>query len=833
MKKITLIASLAIALGASSVSLAQTQQERAKITKDYNLSKTAVLAQEVHSITNKNLDKALRLAKRYDWPLTVEYKDGGFGELVGVFEDDSPLYYRTYNKGGVSTIHADAVHTGGTSGLDLNGEDMIVGVWDGGLMRLTHELFEGRVIGKNATSAVDHATHVGGTIIGSAAFKNGNAIGVAPQATAHSYNWNNHYNEMIAEAEDGLLVSNHSYGIAVSDRYGNPIVPASLFGKYDGGAQTVDNIQYQLEYYLPVYAAGNDRSNHSRLNPGKGGYDLLTGEGTAKNNIVVGNIQEVEDYEQPYDVLLSTASNFGPTDDGRVKPDITAKGQNVYSAFASNDSIYGIMSGTSMAAPSVAGGIVLLQEHGNDVFGDYFRSATLRALIAHTAYKAGTEGNPNYRYGWGVMDVEEAASVISNHRDSSLVREMLLKQNEDYLMTVSASGIEDLIATIAWTDLPGSISNREDDRTPVLVNDLDLRVSEFGGDIYHPYILNPDYPTHYASTGDNNVDNIEKIEIADANGEYNVSISHKGTLEGLEDEEEEQKFSMILSGITETTLIFETFQNNAHFCESTQDTFSMELLIHTDSNLEDTVVTIENGPQDLIASIDSSNLANGVVTLDISGLSDVGLDTYTFELKAVNGTEEVNLYPSVTITQDNFEGVDLVSPANGADNIPLYTTLKWKGLSSNRVVSYTIELALDEDFTDIVDVITDITETQHTYTQLQRDKDYFWRVKAIGLCGEGEFGEVFNFHTYDLMSVEEFEQNGFVVHPNPATNKVTVNAPSTIKELKILNILGQEVMRVTPDSDQAQLDISALSAGSYLLQISDGSATEVKRLIKK
>ena len=139
MKKNTLIACLAIALSASGVSLAQTQPDREKITKDYNLAESAKLVQDVKSFTKESFDRAMRLAKRYDWPLIIEYKDGGFGELIGVLEDDSPLYYRTYNSG-VSTIHADAVHTGGSSGLDLNGENMIAGVWDGGTVRSTHNI---------------------------------------------------------------------------------------------------------------------------------------------------------------------------------------------------------------------------------------------------------------------------------------------------------------------------------------------------------------------------------------------------------------------------------------------------------------------------------------------------------------------------------------------------------------------------------------------------------------------------------------------------------------------------------------------------------------------
>lgn len=829
MKKNTLIACLAIALSASGLSLAQTQQEREKLTQGYNLKNSTKLAQEVQSSTKKNYDRAMRLAKRYNWPLIIEYKDGGFGELVGVLEDDSPLYYRTYNKGGVSTIHADAVHTGGSAGLDLNGENMIAGVWDGGTVRSTHELFEGRVVKKNTSGHNFHPTHVAGTLIGSGAVADGDAIGVAPQATVYSYDWHNDYNEMIAEAQDGLLVSNHSYGVATIDDFGTPYVPVSYFGQYDSGAQFIDNMLYQFEYYLPVFAAGNDRSYYYLINPSKNGYDLLTREGNSKNNLVVGSIWEVTNYVGPHSVSLSPFSNFGPTDDGRIKPDITAKGHNVYSATAATDSSYTASSGTSMAAPSVTGGVVLIQEHANNVFDKFLRSATIRGLIAHTATKAGIEGNPNYRYGWGVMNVEEAVSVISNHRDSSMVREITLEEGYEYLITVNASELEDLIATIAWVDLPGKVSVGTDNRTPVLVNDLDIRLFNIGGELYYPYVINPDSPNPYASTGDNFRDNIEKIEVANPEGEFNVSISHKGNLE----EEGNQKFSLILSGITATPLIFETYQNNPHFCEASEDEHSMELEIQTNNDLEDTVVTIENIPEGLSATIDDSELSNGIVTLNITGMSNLTTDKYTFELKAVNGDEEAKLYPSITITQDQFEGVNLVSPTNGEDKLGLFTTFNWEAAyPSIRVVSYTLELAFDDNFEEIVTIIEDIETTSFTYSQLQRNNDYFWRVKAVGECGEGEFGEVFTFHTYDL-SVEDFETTNFVVHPNPATNQVTINSPTLIKQVKIMNMLGQEVMVLNPNSDQVQLNISALSSGNYLLRISDENTTQVKRLMKK
>ncbi|HLS12551.1 MAG TPA: S8 family serine peptidase [Flavobacteriaceae bacterium] len=831
MKKNTLIACLAIALSASSISIAQTLQDREKIIQGYDLVKSKKLTQEIKSYTKENYDRAMRLAQRHGWPLTIEYKDGGFGELVGVLEDDSPLYYRTYNKGGVSTIHADAVHTGGSAGLDLNGENMIAGVWDGGTVRSSHVLFEGRVVKKDNSADQSHGTHVAGTIIGSATINNGRAVGVAPQATVYSYDWNNDYAEMISAAQSGLLVSNHSYGIATTDYYGNPI-PASYFGKYDAGSQYLDNMLYQLEYYLTVWAAGNDRSDYSILNPGKSGYDLLTREGNSKNNLVVGSIRQIDNYTNPSQVRISSFSNYGPTDDGRIKPDITAKGDEVYSATAISDWSYGTMYGTSMAAPSAAGGLVLMQQHANETYGDYLRSATLRALVAHTALKAGSEGSPNYRFGWGVMNVEGATNIITNDGDSTLLKEMKLIDGQNYLRSLEASEVEDLIATIAWTDLPGETSQGTDDRTPVLVNDLDIRLIEIEGDTYYPYVLDPNNPSASATTGDNFRDNIEKIEVSNPEGEYNLSISHKGILE-----EGEQKLSLIMSGITNKPLVLETYDNNKYICVNSVDENAIELLVSSEYNIENTVLTVQDAPQGVTVIIDDSDLGNGIVTLNISGLLNLNSDTYVFKIKAVNGADEAHLYPVINIANDLFEPVELVSPENGEDMLRNFARLVWNPVNDARVISYTVEIATDEDFVNILDVIEDIEGDYHLYRGVNNqgiahDTDYYWRVKAIGECGEGEYSDTYVFHTYDL-SVEDFKTTDFVVHPNPATNQVTISSPTLIKEVKVMNVLGQEVMVLNPNTDQTLIDISVLPSGNYLLQISDDTTTQVKRLIKR
>src|SRR5690606_23634167 len=87
-----------------------------------------------------------------------------------------------------------------------------------------------------------------------------------------------------------------------------------------------------------VWAAGNDRSDtgdgsHPAPPDGNGGtgFDSIGPEGSAKNNITVGAVLKVPDYTGPSSVVMSAFSSWGPTDDGRIKPDLVAAGVSIFS----------------------------------------------------------------------------------------------------------------------------------------------------------------------------------------------------------------------------------------------------------------------------------------------------------------------------------------------------------------------------------------------------------------------------------------------------------------------------------------------------------------------
>tara|TARA_R110000850_G_scaffold150497_1_gene273180 strand:- start:74160 stop:76046 length:1887 start_codon:yes stop_codon:yes gene_type:complete len=525
---------------------AQTPQERQKIISSYNIQLLNQLQADTEADYQRKRQEALALAEIYNWPETYETDNGGSALLVDVIDETYPVYLETTNFGAAITARADKLYPGGLLGLDLQGQDMLIGVWDGGRTRETHQLLEGRAVQiDGASSFSSHATHVTGTIIGSGAFQSGNAQGMAPLAETVNSDFSNDISEVIAaNTTYGLLVSNHSYGVPADQ------VPAWYLGYYDSTARIYDQIQYTTPYFLPVFAAGNAR-NTNHPNQGDGGFDILTGHSVAKNNLVVAASFQVPNYTGPASVSMSPFSSWGPTDDGRIKPDITAKGVNTFSSTAVSNASYSSFSGTSMAAPSVAGVLALLQEHYNNINNQFMLSSTLRGLVLHTADEAGAHPGPDYRFGWGLINAERAAEVITNRGTTSVIAEYTLTEGEVLEFSGSSIPGERLVASITWTDRQGNIlpQGNEDVDTPSLINDLDLRVINENDDEFFPWILDHTNFGAAATTGDNFRDNIEKVEIDDPSGDYVFRVTHKGELWS-----DEQVVSIIISGVENVVL---------------------------------------------------------------------------------------------------------------------------------------------------------------------------------------------------------------------------------------------------------------------------------------
>ncbi|PWJ42743.1 S8 family serine peptidase [Sediminitomix flava] len=552
-------------------SFAQNQQTK----KQRILKKLSI---DFASAEQINYDKAVKYAEANGYPLTIERPDGNL-YLQSITDENELVYIKSYNRASAATSGAAGINPGGSMGLGLTGEGLTVGVWEVGDPLLTHDELVGRAFKMDSPSSrrnaneQNHASHVTGTII--AGGVRSNAKGMAYKAKAHNYSSQNDLAEMANAAQNNLIISNHSYGSVRGwdgdQWFGNKNVSTQedyLFGFYSSTSSNLDAVAYSAPNYLIVWAAGNDRTDAPSSSSTEtdvtvrqdGPYDCIGPSGIAKNILTVGAVESVSEYTGPSSVIMSEFSSWGPADDGRIKPDLVGAGVEVFSsgsgASKSNpddgvnesSSYYLTLSGTSMASPSVAGTLLLLQELYKDLNnGQQMRSSTLKALAIHSCREVGDSDGPDYKHGWGLINAEGASNVLlleASDRGHQVIESELSNQGT-YTLDVTSDGQNPIVVTLVWTDPAGAVPSASvDPSQKALVNDLDLRVKGSDDTVYYPWKLNPSTPSAAATNSDDNdTDNVEKIEIeVPSAGTYTIEITHKGNLV-----DNEQEFGLIVS----------------------------------------------------------------------------------------------------------------------------------------------------------------------------------------------------------------------------------------------------------------------------------------------
>jgi len=505
------------------------------------------------------------------------------------FKDDSSIDSTTSNIDYLvsltpaESVGANQLWTGGSTGLDVDGSTIYVGQWEAGSntkIDASHLDLSGRVSGGQSGGNSSHATDVALVLAGSG---NTTTKGVAHQANLISYDIDSRFTEMTAiayPAANGILVSNHSYsGTAGWYSGGTPTwygvkeistTEDHKFGRYGSTGEGLYDEDYDetasgKEYLTVVKAAGNEKEElgsapysrwaynggawniESGINlpvPEKDGgtdyYDCIPSGAMGKNVLTIGACQNLNSpyvSPSPSDIILQTSSGWGPSDDGRIKPDLVAPG-----------------SLTSFSTPVVSGVVALLQEAYFNKHSVYMTSATARGLLCHTAFEAGVTIGPDYQHGWGMVNAEKAGLTIKNSSNTDLIKELTLTNGATnyFYLYASADGTEAKLS-ISWTDVEGTPTTLVyapsdlNKNTAMLINDLDLRLTKVcDSTIYSPYLLDATNPSAAATKGDNIVDNLEIVEETLDKGWYVVEVSHKGTLDGSNP----QSYTLISTGLT-------------------------------------------------------------------------------------------------------------------------------------------------------------------------------------------------------------------------------------------------------------------------------------------
>lgn len=474
------------------------------------------------------------------------------------------------NDGIRATMEVDTVHQ---APYNLDGTGVRPFVYDGGSVRATHETFDpgtgSRMTVIDSAGLSNHATHVSGTLGGDGlpSGQGGRAMGMAPGSTMFSagFQWNGvgiffWDNAGDIEADYALARNTHDADLGNNSIGSNTASngwPCDITGDYGVASELLDGMVRgdNSEVGSPVllaWANGNERTGGSPSGRCGPTYYSTAPPACAKNPIHVGATYSDGD-------AITNFTSWGPCDDGRLKPTVTAPGcetgrvngeSGIYSSTGSSDTAYSSgFCGTSMASPAVAGVATLFIEDWRSLgYGgplDRPLPALVKAMMMQSARDRGQDG-PDYVFGYGSVD---AHALIDLLRGGSALGSDVVAFGEDsvdhaqvdsFQIDVPA-GATELKASLAWDDAASVAFT-----VPNLVNDLDLELEAPDTTVHRSWTLDHLNPAVDATTGVNTIDNQEQVIVEDpAEGTWTVRVTGTSVPTGP------QTYGLAYSAVTE------------------------------------------------------------------------------------------------------------------------------------------------------------------------------------------------------------------------------------------------------------------------------------------
>jgi hypothetical protein len=439
---------------------------------------------------------------------------------------------------------------------NLNGNGVTVLVYDSGILDNAHGDFAGRVAqfdGDATETTRNHSTHVSGTVGGDGSQSNQNDsagnpnggtanqwAGMAPAVTFRSFGSAGSTDVLYNDAGD----INADFTTAITAAGGTDIATMSLgnnvvpngfpcaqLGDYTGTAILLDNIVrgsisgQQLIYFQ---SAGNERTMGAPC----GTFSSISSPATAKNTIAVGAVNS-------NDNSMTGFSSWGPTDDGRLRPDIVGPGcqstgdNNITSTGFDDDgdgnleagevqNAYVTMCGTSMSTPASAGTMALVVQRWKTLYGAAARPRghTAKAILIHTATDLGNAG-PDFQNGWGHINGQAAVDLVNADASENLITVGSVDNGDTDWYTFNSDGSTAPRVTLVWSD-PSATQLAAN----TLINDVDLRLTDPDGTVYQPFVLDPANPNNVATTGNDARNPLEVVLAGAANdGTWTVRVA--------------------------------------------------------------------------------------------------------------------------------------------------------------------------------------------------------------------------------------------------------------------------------------------------------------------
>ena len=346
-------------------------------------------------------------------------------------------------------------------GKQYNGDDVAVMLQDDGLIG-PHIDYTGRLREQFITfNNGNHGDHCGGIIMGGGN-KDPQTKGMGWGADLYVYEaapyqgFDSIYDHYITKK---IVITSTSYSDGCNAGY------TTL-------AQTLDQQIFDMPHLTHVFSAGNTGTSDCDYGAGAGWGNVTGGHKHSKNSIAVANLDYIDQANQ--------SSSRGPAYDGRLKPEISAIGTNVYSTV--NDHTYESKTGTSMSCPGISGTFASLYHAYKSLNnGSNPQSGLMKAILMNTADDLGNPG-PDFTYGYGRVNGRKALEALEQN---NYLNATIADGTNQVHSIVVPPGTGRLKVMIYWHDVPATVS-----APTALVNDLNLSLTDPGNNIFNPWILN-------------------------------------------------------------------------------------------------------------------------------------------------------------------------------------------------------------------------------------------------------------------------------------------------------------------------------------------------------
>ncbi|MER7463802.1 S8 family serine peptidase [Streptomyces sp. NPDC097981] len=408
------------------------------------------------------------------------------------------------------------------NGTTFRGEGQIVAVADTGFdlgsTTNVHPAFTGRVrsltaIGRTLPDRTDdpdgHGTHVAGSVLGDGTSASmGPVTGTAPGAELVLQSLLNDVGGLSTPLDlSDLFEAAFQQGARIHTNSWGPVKPGLPYGTSGFEA---DKMVWDHKDFVICFAAGN--SGHDRDRDGRINQASVSAQAGAKNVITVGasegNRPDIpltygqlnaatfpanpirDDRQANNPAGMAAFSSRGPSQEGRIKPDVVGPGTSILSTHSraaapedffgvSSDPDYFFDSGTSMATPLVAGCVAVLRETLVKNGTPKPSAALLKCMLINGAQDLPGQYNPteagaspNNSSGFGLVNLERSVVLPGGGDQAGFADEDELEQGDErtFHIPIPAGDRRTLKITLVWTDPPGA----------ALQNDLDLIVRAGG-----------------------------------------------------------------------------------------------------------------------------------------------------------------------------------------------------------------------------------------------------------------------------------------------------------------------------------------------------------------